>query len=87
MDIFDEMLSQTPEEKFFQILKHGSSGAVEKTMKKFISEHIAMIELLEQKGVSEEELELYKLEKDFVIQDRLNDYYIDLSAQILGHEG
>lgn len=87
MDIFDEMFSKSPEEKFFETLRHAPLGAVEKCLRAFISEHIAMFELLEQKGVSEDELELYKMENDFLIQERLNDHYIELGAKILGQEG
>ena len=56
-------------------------------MESFIKEHIALSELLENKGVSEEELELYMIENDSLIEGRLNDYFIGLTAKILGHEG
>ncbi|TQR60556.1 DUF2018 family protein [Campylobacter troglodytis] len=85
MDLLDEMLNHSPKEKFLQMLKHANSGAVERVMENFIKEHIALNELLESKGVDEEEIELYKMEKDYLLEERMNDYFIELTAKILGH--
>ena len=87
MDLLDEMLNHSPKDKFIQMLQHANCGAVERVMESFIKEHIALSELLESKGVSEEELELYMVENDSLIEERLNDYFIGLTAKILGHEG
>lgn len=87
MDIFDEMLNISPKDKFFQILKHANTGAIEQVMSDFIKEHIALYEFIENKGLSEKELQHFKMENDFLFEERMNDYFIGLSAEILGHEG
>lgn len=85
MDIFDEILNVSPKDKFFQMLRHANAGAVEKVLEKFIKEHIALRDFLEIKGVSEAEFESFKLE--YGVEERLNDYFIGLTAEILGNEG
>lgn len=87
MDIFDEILGASPKKKFFEMLKHANVGAVEQTIQKFIKEHIALREFIENKGFSEKEFEHFKGENDALFEERLNDYYIGLTAEILGNEG
>lgn len=87
MDIFDEMLNVSPKDKFFQMLRHANAGAVEKVLEKFIKEHIALRDFLEIKGISEAEFESFKLEYGVEFEERLNDYFIGLTAEILRNEG
>ncbi len=87
MDIFDEMFSKEPKEHFTSILKTANAGAVEKAMDAFISEHIAMFELLEKMGVDEQRIKEFQSLNDDLIAQRKNDIYIGLGAQILGQEG
>lgn len=86
MDIFDEILGASPKEKFFQMLKHANAGAVERVMSEFIKEHIALREFIENKG-AEVEFERFKGENDALFEERLNDIFIGLTAEILGNEG
>ena len=86
MDFFDEMLSKSPREKFVEIVQNASQGAVEKAFDELLSEHIAMFELLEQKGITEEDLSSYKLEHSAKIEELKEDYFIGLGAKILGQE-
>lgn len=87
MDIFDEILGASPKEKFFEMLKHANASAVEQVIQKLIKEHIALREFIENKGISEAEFELFKGENDALFEERLNDYFIGLTAEILGNEG
>lgn len=87
MDIFDEILGASPKDKFFEMLKHANAGAVEQVVEKFIKEHIALREFIEHKGINEAEFELFKGENHALFEDRLNDYFIGLTAEILGNEG
>ncbi|WP_286005295.1 DUF2018 family protein [Campylobacter avium] len=86
MDFFDEMLSKSPREKFIEIVQNANSGAIEKAFDELLSEHIAMFELLEQKGLSEEDLLNFKLENSEKIESLKEDYFIGLGAKILGQE-
>ncbi|MBK2000401.1 DUF2018 family protein [Campylobacter sp. RM10532] len=87
MDIFDEMFNKTPKEKFLEIIQNGNLGALEKVFEIFFAEYISMIELLEKQGLNEIDVKNFILENGDLIEQRLNDIYIDLGAQILGHEG
>lgn len=88
MDSLDELLfNASPYQKFYEVLQNGGSGAVEKTMEGFITRYIAMQELLERSGVSEEKIELFEGENGFLIEKSKNDVYIELTAKILGQEG
>ena len=87
MDIFDEILGVSPKEKFFQMLRHANVGAVERVMSEFIKEYIALREFMESKALSEAEFENFKGENDALFEDRLNDIFIGLTAEILGNEG
>ncbi|MFY0745888.1 DUF2018 family protein [Campylobacter sp. LH-2024] len=87
MDIFDEMFNKTPKEKFLEIIQNGNLGALEKVFEIFFAEYISMIELLEKQGLNEIDVKNFILENGDLIEQRLNDIYIDLGAKILGHEG
>ena len=88
MDILDELLlSDSPRKKFYEMLRHAGLGAVEKAMDGFISEYIAMSELLQRAGLGENETKLFEAENGFFIEKSKNDIYIGLTAQILGQEG
>lgn len=86
MDFLDEMFNESPKEKFLKMLKHANLGAVELVMERLLKEHVAMSEFLERKN-SEEEFELFRVENEALIENRLNDYFIGLTAEILGMEG
>lgn len=87
MDIFDEMFSKEPKEHFVAMLKSANSSAIEKAFESFLSEHIAMFELLEKMGVTEAQIKEFEALNDDLITQRKNDIYIGLTAQILGQEG
>ncbi|MBM0637631.1 DUF2018 family protein [Campylobacter sp. VicNov18] len=87
MDLFDEMFSKTPKEKFIEIIHNGNLGALEKVFANFFADHIAMIELLEKQGLTERDVKNFILENGDLIEQRQNDIYIELAAKILGHEG
>ncbi|TQR31838.1 DUF2018 domain-containing protein [Campylobacter sp. MIT 99-7217] len=87
MDILDEMLSQSPKEKFIQILQNGNAFAVEKAFDDFIAEHLALLEFFEHKGIDEEEFQNFKMHNHALIQGRKDDVFIDLVAKILTQEG
>ncbi|WP_297195376.1 DUF2018 family protein [uncultured Campylobacter sp.] len=86
MDFFDEMLNKSPREKFIEIVQNAPSGAIEKAFDDFLSEHIAMFELLEKNGLSEDDLLNFKLEHSAKIDELKDDYFIGLTAKILGQE-
>lgn len=87
MDIFDEMLAQSPKDRFIEIVKHANANAMGKAFDRFIAKVIALHELLEAKGLSEEDIENFILHNDALIQEQKNDVYIGLMADILGQEG
>ena len=86
MDIFDEILGVSPKEKFFQMLRHANASAVERVVGEFVKEYIALREFIESKG-AEAEFEDFKGENAALFEDRLNDIFIGLTAEILGNEG
>lgn len=87
MDIFDEMLSKSPREKFIEIIQNGNLGALENVFEAFFAEHIAMVELLEKQGLNEGNVRNFILENPEFMEQRKNDIFIELGAKILGHEG
>ncbi|CAM4051490.1 DUF2018 family protein [Campylobacter armoricus] len=87
MDIFDEMFAKNPKEKFLETIKYANLGALENVMEKLLADHIAMIELLEKNKISEADVAQFKMENSLLIDERKNDFYIGLSAEILSHEG
>ena len=98
MDILDELLDTNPREKFLQVLQNGAVGAVESALEKLLREHIALRELmllksvlgqeyLSEYGDLDEQISLFCVENEDLIQERLNDYFIGLTAEILGAEG
>lgn len=87
MDIFDEMFAKTPKEKFIETIKHANTGALEKVLDQLLADHIAMIELLEKNNLNESDVASFQMENSLLIDERKNDFYIGISAQILGHEG
>ncbi|MBX1886121.1 DUF2018 family protein [Campylobacter peloridis] len=87
MDIFDEMFAKSPKEKFIETIKHANLGALENVMEKLLADHIAMIELLEKNNLNENDVAQFQIENSLLIDERKNDFYIGLSAEILGHEG
>lgn len=86
MDFLDELMNESPREKFLQMLKHANAGAVELTIERLLKEHIAMSEFFEARGISEGEFELFRVENEALIESRLNDYFIGLTAEILSAE-
>ncbi|TXE86395.1 DUF2018 family protein [Campylobacter volucris] len=87
MDIFDEMFAKTPKEKFIETIKYANTGALEKVLDQLLADHIAMIELLEKNNLNESDVASFQMENSLLIDERKNDFYIGISAQILGHEG
>ncbi|OCX42823.1 hypothetical protein A7X81_05745 [Campylobacter ornithocola] len=87
MDIFDEMFAKSPKEKFIETIKYANLGALENVMEKLLADHIAMIELLEKNNLNETDVTQFQMENSLLIDERKNDFYIGLSAEILGHEG
>ncbi|MBT0605445.1 DUF2018 family protein, partial [Campylobacter lari] len=68
-------------------IKHANLGALENVLEKLLADHIAMIELLEKNNLNENDVANFQMENSLLIDERKNDFYIGLSAQILGHEG
>ncbi|HEC1794095.1 TPA: DUF2018 family protein [Campylobacter lari] len=87
MDIFDEMFAKSPKEKFIETVKYANLGALENVLEKLLADHIAMIELLEKNNLNESDVVQFQMENSLLIDERKNDFYIGLSAEILGHEG
>ena len=98
MDILDELLDTNPREKFLQVLQNGAVGAVEGAIEKLLREHIALRELMLLKSVFgqeylieygdlDEQISLFCVENEGLIEERLNDYFIGLTAEILGAGG
>ncbi|HEC1791105.1 TPA: DUF2018 family protein [Campylobacter lari] len=87
MDIFDEMFAKSPKEKFIETIKYANLGALENVLEKLLADHITMIELLEKNNLNENDVAQFQMENSLLIDERKNDFYIGLSAEILGHEG
>ncbi|MCR8683029.1 DUF2018 family protein [Campylobacter sp. LMG 17559] len=87
MDIFDEMFAKSPKEKFIETIKYANLGALENVLEKLLADHIAMIELLEKNSLNENDVAQFQMENSLLINERKNDFYIGLSAEILGYEG
>lgn len=87
MDIFDEMFSKNPKDKFLETLQNCNLGALEKTMEEFLNNHIAMIELLEKNNFTQSDIEQFKMENSLLLEERRNDFHIGLVTEILSKEG
>ncbi len=87
MDELDNLIDTNPLDKFIDVLQNAPRGAVELTMYNHCKEVVALRILLEQKGVSFNEIEQFIFENDNELVENSNDIYIDLTAKILGCEG
>lgn len=84
---FDKLFETTPEEKFIDVIQHSPRGAVENTLINHCKEFIAIKLLLEQNSVKQDDIDKFIFENDHLLNENLNDIFIDLTAKILGHEG
>lgn len=78
-----DIFSQSPREKFFDIIFNANRNLVESELEKFFEKFVAMSEICDQNGFGERELANLILENQTRIQNGLNDIYIGLSGDIL----
>ena len=78
-----DIFSQSPREKFFDILFNANKNLVENEPKKTFEKFIAMSEFCEKNGFDETAQNSFISQNQTLINERLNDIYIGLSGDIL----
>ena len=77
------IFSQSPREKFFEILFNANKNLVENELEKTFEKFIAMSEFCEKNGFDEMAQNSFISQNQTLINERLNDIYIGLSGDIL----
>ena len=78
-----DIFSQSPREKFFDILFNANKNLVENELEKTFEKFIAMSEFCEKNGFDETAQNSFISQNQTLINERLNDIYIGLSGDIL----
>ena len=78
-----DIFSQSPREKFFEILFNANKNLVENELEKTFEKFIAMSEFCEKNGFDETSQNSFISQSQTLISERLNDIYIWLSGDIL----
>ena len=78
-----DIFSQSPREKFFEILFNANKNLVENELEKTFEKFIAMREFCEKNGFDEIAQNSFISQNQTLINERLNDIYIGLSGDIL----
>lgn len=78
-----DIFSQSPREKFFDILFNANKNLVENELEKTFEKFIAMSEFCEKNGFDEIAQNSFISQNQTLINERLNDIYIGLSGDIL----
>ncbi|WP_314702451.1 DUF2018 family protein [Campylobacter rectus] len=78
-----DIFSQSPREKFFEILFNANKNLVENELEKTFEKFIAMSEFCEKNGFDEIAQNSFISQNQTLINERLNDIYIGLSGDIL----
>ena len=78
-----DIFSQSPREKFFEILFKANKNLVENELEKTFEKFIAMSEFCEKNGFDETAQNSFISKNQTLINERLNDIYIGLSGDIL----
>ena len=87
MDDFDKLFETTPEEKLIDVLQNAPRGAVQNTIVTHCKEFLVLKLLLEKQNIDYTQVEEFIFNNDALLNEMLNDVFIDLTAKILGHEG
>ena len=78
-----DIFSQSPREKFFEILFNANKNLVENEIEKTFEKFIAMSEFCEKNGFDEIAQNSFISQNQTLVNERLNDIYIGLSGDIL----
>ncbi len=78
-----DIFSQSPREKFFEILFNANKNLVENELEKTFEKFIAMSEFCEKNGFDEIAQNSFISQNQTLINERRNDIYIGLSGDIL----
>lgn len=78
-----DIFSQSPREKFFEILFNANKNLVENELEKTFEKFIAMSEFCEKNGFDETAQNSFISQNQTLINECLNDIYIGLSGDIL----
>ena len=78
-----DIFSQSPREKFFEILFNANKNLVENELEKTFEKFIAMSEFCEKNGFDETAQNSFISQNQTLITERINDIYIGLSGDIL----
>ena len=78
-----DIFSQSPREKFFDILFNANKNLVENELEKTFEKFIAMSDFCEKNGFDETAQNSFISQNQTLINERLNDIYIGLSGDIL----
>ena len=78
-----DIFSQSPREKFFDILFNANKNLVENELEKTFEKFIAMSEFCEKNGFDETAQNSFISQNQTLVNERLNDIYIGLSGDIL----
>ncbi|EEF12879.1 hypothetical protein CAMRE0001_3017 [Campylobacter rectus RM3267] len=78
-----DIFSQSPREKFFEILFNANKNLVENELEKTFEKFIAMSEFCEKNGFDEIAQNSFISQNQTLVNERLNDIYIGLSGDIL----
>lgn len=81
MEIFEGL----PRDKFFDILFHANRNLVENELENLLIRLIALENLCEKNGISENEIFTFIAENEGLIDSELNDKFIGLTGNILSN--
>lgn len=87
----DDFLVGSPKSKFFDVILHANKTAVENAMTKCIERHVAMEYLLEKLAEEhnidlENEILMFKIDKQDEMLNRKNDFFIATVGDVLVQE-
>ncbi|MEE3704939.1 DUF2018 family protein [Campylobacter sp. CX2-8023-23] len=81
--IFDDIFSGEPRDKFFDIVYNANRNIVENELEILFSELVALRELAESSGITQTQIDSFKALNPDIMENGLNDIYIDITGKIL----
>ncbi|ARR00907.1 MULTISPECIES: DUF2018 family protein [Campylobacter] len=81
--IFDDIFGGEPRDKFFDIVYNANRNIVENELEILFSELVALRELAESSGITQTQIDSFKALNPDIMENGLNDIYIDITGKIL----
>lgn len=80
-----EIFEGNPKDKFFDIIFHASKTLVENEIENLLMRAVALENLCEKAGIDETEIFNFIVENPDIMENALNDKYIELTGNILSN--